>query len=127
MARSVETLTNLPDYAVLKGQRAPQKAKAVQLITEGHQLKKVMGEAEERLKEIKSELSQIQLMNDLPGLRFNEYCFMAVEREGRPTLDKSLLIDHGVDPAVIAASTKRGSPYVEMRFEIIGESGRRAE
>lgn len=121
MARSAETLTNLPDYAVLK--KAPSKAKAIQLITEGHQLKKVMADADERLKEIKSELSQIQLMNDLPGLRFNQFCFMAVEREGRPSLDKTMLIDHNVPPEVIAACTKRGSPYVEMRLELIGDGG----
>lgn len=121
MSRSAETLTNLPDYAVLK--KAPSKAKAIQLITEGHQLKNVIHEADERLKEIKSELSQIQLMNDLPGLRYNQFCFMAVEREGRPSLDKAMLIDNGVDPAVIAASTRRGAPYIEQRLELIGDGG----
>lgn len=121
MARSAVTLEALPDYAELKGAKAPSKAKVTQLLLEGHQLRTVLQEAEERLKEIKSELSTIQLLNELPGLRYNQYCFMAVERNGRASLSKEKLIDNGVPPEVIAASMTQGSSFVEMRLEMIGE------
>lgn len=119
MARSEATLTQLPDYASLK--KAPQKQRVTQLLTEGHQLKKVMTEADERLKEIKSELAQIQLANDLPGLRYNGLCFMAIEREGKRSLSKEMLIDNGVDPETISNSYKAGNSYVESRFEVMEE------
>lgn len=121
MARSAETLSTLPDYSQIK--KAPGRAKVIQLLQEGHQLKKVMSEADERLKEIKSELSQIQIVNDLPGLRYDRFCFMAVEREGKNSLSKELLIDNGVSPEQINASFKRGASYIETRLEYIEDKG----
>lgn len=119
MARSNEKLELLPDYGQIK--KAPGRAKVIQLLQEGHQLRKVMSEADERLKEIKAELAQIQMMNDLPGLRYNEFCFIAVEREGKSTLNKELLIDQGVDPAVIFAAMKKGNSYIQTELCMIGE------
>lgn len=120
MPRSAETLEQLPDYAALK--KAPQKQRVTQLLTEGHQLKKVMSEADERLKEIKSELAQIQLANDLPGLRYNGLCFIAIEREGKRSLSKELLIDNNVDLDTINNSYKVGNSYVESRLEVMEEN-----
>lgn len=119
MARSAETLESLPDYGALK--KAPSRPRAIQLLNEGHQLRKVMAEADERLKEIKSELSQIQLINDLPGLRIGNLCFIATERAGKSSLNKELLIDNGVTPSQIAASMKAGNSYVQTELCIIGE------
>lgn len=119
MARSNEKLEQLPDYGQIK--KAPGRAKTIQLLQEGHQLKQVITEAEERLKEIKAELAQIQLMNDLPGLRYREFCFIATEKEGKSSLSKELLIDQGVDPAVIFAAMKKGNSYIQTELCMIGE------
>lgn len=123
MARSDANLETLPDYAVLKGQAAPSKPKVIQLLLEGHQLRKTIAEAGERLAEIKSALTQIQLVNEFPGLRHGQYCFIAVERAGRATLSKERLIDNGVDPRIIAESTIRGDSYVQCELQVIGEKG----
>lgn len=120
MARSDDNLTALPDYASLK--KAPSKARTIQLLTEAHQLRKVTAEAADRLTEIKSELTQIQILNDLPGLRYNQFCFMAVERTGRRTLSKEKLIDNGVEPEVIEASYAEGDPYMQCELQVIGEA-----
>lgn len=128
MPRSNDTLTQLPDFAEPRPKSQPplpQKAKTIQLLTEGHQLRKVMQEADERLKEIKSELTQIQLLNDLPGLRYNNYCFIAVERAGRQTLSKEKLIDYGVDPRIIADSMVTGGSYMQCELQVIGEKEER--
>lgn len=119
MARSSETLESLPDYADLK--KAPSKSKTIQLLQEGHQLRHVMQEADARLKEIKSELSQIQLINELPGVRYGNLCFIASERAGRATLSKEKLIDNGVSPEQIAASMSAGAPYIVAELQVIGE------
>lgn len=123
MARSDDTLTALPDYATAK--KLPQLKRVGQLLVEGHQLRRTMAEADERLKEIKAELSQIQLANDLPGVRYGEMCFIAVEREGKRSLSKEALIDNGVDLDVIEASMRQGNSYVETRLEVIGEAARK--
>ncbi|SRR6266700_719077 len=121
MARSDANLESLPDYAMLKGQAAPSKPKVTQLLLEGHQLRKTIAEASERLAEIKSALAQIQMVNELPGLRHGQYCFIAVERAGHATLSRERLIDNGVDPRIIAESTVRGDSYMQYELQKIGE------
>lgn len=118
MARSNEKLELLPDYGQIK--KAPGRAKVIQLLQEGHQLRKVMAEADERLKEIKVELAQYQFMNDLPGLRYGGFCSISTERS-KSTLSKELLIDQGVDPAVIFAATIPGNSYIQTELCMIGE------
>lgn len=117
MARSATTLSALPD--LMEIHKAPQRARIVQLLQEGHQLKQGIDDANSRLTEIKSELAQIQLLDDLPGLRYGQYCFVAVEREGKSILNRELLIDNGCPPELIAASMKKGSSYIETRLELI--------
>lgn len=119
MARSDENLELLPDYETKK--KAPSKARVTQLLMEGHALYKASKEAEERLKEIKSELSQVQILNDLPGLRHGALCFIASERSGRSTLSKEKLIDNGVPPELIAECTVSGQPYLQAEFMVMGQ------
>lgn len=121
MARSDDNLSTLPDYAELKGKAAPSKPKVINLLSEGHALRKVISEADLRLKEIKSELTQIQLLNEMPGIRYGTLCFMAVERAGRSTLSKEKLIDNGVDPYIISQSMVQGQSYMQCELQVIGE------
>lgn len=122
MARSDKNLELLPDYE--KAKKAPSKAKVIQLLMEGHQLYRMAMDAGDRLKEIKSELAQIQFINDLPGLRHGTLCFIASERSGRSALSKEKLIDNGVDPALIEECTVRGQPYLQTELMVMGAADR---
>lgn len=119
MARSNETLLQLPEITTSLARQKAVQTKVKQLLTEGALQQKTQKGAEERLKEIKAELAAIQLQHDLPGLRAGKICCITVEREGRSSLSKELLVDNGVDPETIAASMKKGASYIETRLELI--------
>lgn len=101
---------------------APRHPRVIQLIREGHHIRRSIEEADKRLKEIKAELSQIQLSNHLPGFRYGKLCFIATEKPGKLAVNKDKLMEHGVKGEVIAASMERGKPYVQCEFEVIGEA-----
>ncbi len=120
MARSNDTLLQLPEITTALAKQKVVQTKVRQLLTEGVLHQTTMKQADERLKEIKAELAAIQLQHDLPGLRAGKMCCITVEREGRLTLSKEALVDSGVDPQIIADSMKRGASYLESRIEVIG-------
>lgn len=69
---------------------------------------------------IKLTLEKLQAEAELPGLRYENLCFVAREMPGRKTLDKGLLIECGVEPRVIELSMKTGKSYIERRFKNLG-------
>jgi hypothetical protein len=119
MARSNETLTSLADFAEVK--KAPSRARAIQLLQYGHQLMATMRDAEQRLRETKNELAQIQILNDAEGLRYGDLCFMSSTISGRRSLDRTLLLENGVSPSQIEASMKQGESSLRMELCKIGE------
>ena len=71
---------------------------------------------EAREEEIKLELQRLQNEYELMGLRWGDFAFAATSNKGKETLDKTLLIQHGVSAEVIKSCTKTGNPYVKKEF-----------
>lgn len=69
---------------------------------------------------MKKELAELQQKNGVEGLRFNKWAFRSLERPGRKTLSKKLLVENGVEAEVIEASMQEGKPFVENRFVYLG-------
>lgn len=119
--RSDETLFALPETnSVSRGVKVRLDA----LLREAHSLRAV----EKRLKEVKLELQELIQTNGLAnedtiGVRSGQLCCIVRFNPGRKTLDKSLLIDNGVSPEQIEASTREGEPYVVCELAEIGADG----
>lgn len=114
--RSSDAILAMPDVKALAGKKL--QTEATGLLTEAQTLKETIDLSSERLKEIKERLTEIQLENDIPNLRYGRFCSVVTYREGRSTLSKELLIDNGVDPLIIQASMKKGESYTQVEFDI---------
>lgn len=94
-----------------------------QLVEEGHSIHQMLG----RLDEIKKRLAQIIIEEQgilsadgsTFGVRSGPHCVIVRQQEGRETLSKELLVENGVSPAQIAASTRRGSGFNVVEFGVI--------
>lgn len=101
--------------------------KATALLQEAEEIREQIDTLKERYveivggkigkQEITGELERIQQEAELPGLRWGSLVYTVTQSAGRRTLDKSLLIENGVDPAAIAASYKEGKPFVTRVFK----------
>lgn len=68
-------------------------------------------------KDLKNKLEKLQTDAELPGLRYEGLCFVSRVSAGRRTLDKTMLIENGVDPKVIESSMKVGELYMTRTFK----------
>lgn len=111
--RSNETLDLIPsldDFAEKATRTELQK-----LLFEAHSLK----EAEKRLKEVKARISELVLEEGLSGVRDRNLCAIVRWSAGRKSLDRELLIEHGVTPEQIMSSYKEGASFKVCELEEI--------
>lgn len=116
--RSDESLYSLPETKAA-GKAAKNKLDA--LIREAHSIKGF----ERRLKEIKSEISELIQQHGLAaegtlGVRSGDKCAIVRWQNGRKTLRKELLIENGVSPEQIAMSETEGEGYWVVELPEIG-------
>lgn len=112
---SSETLSALPE---LKPSKAAHKSLIAKL-NEAHGMKATADKCEARLKELKEEIQTLQQQLDLPSFRAGRFCCITTQTAGRRTLDRTLLVDNGVDPDIIEASYKEGAPSQRTEFPVI--------
>lgn len=120
MARSNDTLLQIPEITAALSKQKTAQTKVRQLLTEGVALQTEQKKMTERLGEIKAELARIQLQYDLEGLRAGKMCCITVEREGRLTFSKEAYVDGGGDLEMYNQSMRRGNSFLETRLEQIG-------
>lgn len=113
--RSSETILAMPDTKVLSGTRL--RNEAVQLLLDAEAHMKTINEAEIAMKKIKARLVEIQIEHNVPNLRHNRFCAIVSYRNGAARLSREKLIENGVDPEVIKASTVQGDPYTVCEFD----------
>lgn len=89
---------------------------AKELLEELDSVQELKSTYEAREEEIKLELQRLQNEYELMGLRWGDFAFAATSNKGKETLDKTLLIQHGVSAETIRACTKTGNPYVKKEF-----------
>ena len=116
--RSDELLYTLPET---KAASKAAKMKLDALLREAHQSKGF----EKRLKEIKTEISDIVQTQGLSGdgvlgVRSGDKCAIIRWQDGRRSLSKELLVENGVSPAQIAASEKQGDGFWMCELPEIG-------
>jgi hypothetical protein len=69
----------------------------------------------------KAELEQLQRDAGKEGFRHGWLCYAAQDVDGRKTLDKMLLLEHGVSAKTIATCYKTGNPSVRRTFKRLSE------
>lgn len=112
--RSDEKLYELPDPTEVLGESQPaNRVKA--LLLEAYGLR----DAESRLKAIKAELKES--LAGSSGVRYNNQCCIVRFQSGKRSLKVDLLIENGVTPEQIEASTKEGEPYYVCELPVIGQ------
>lgn len=116
--RNDEQLYLLPET---KAASKAAKLKLDNLLREAHSIKGF----EKRLKEIKTEISEIIQAQGLAadgmlGVRSGDKCAIVRWQGGRKSLSKELLIENGVSPAQIEASEKQGEGYWIVELPEIG-------
>lgn len=130
--RSDEALYELPEVKLPK--KVPQltlvspagldSMPIAVLLAEAHALR----EAEKRLREVKEKIREAIHAQGYAdptgrlGVRAGTSCALVRWSEGRASLSKELLVENGVSPAQIEASTKRGEGFWVLELpEITGE------
>lgn len=117
--RSDEKLAGIPEVS-----SCPKlcQTELRELVEEGHAIHQKLA----RLDEIKKRIAQIVIeeqgiVNDdgYYGVRSGPHCVVVRQQDGRETLSRELLIENGVSPAQIAASTKRGKGFNVVEFNTI--------
>lgn len=79
-------------------------------------------EAVEAIEEgCKAELENLQAATNKPGFKYGSLCFVSQPTKGRKTLDRMLLMEHGVSAKVIKASYKEGKPGTRRTFKHLAE------
>ena len=116
--RSDDQLYTLPETSAAS---KAAKFKLDALLKEAHTIRHF----EKRLKEIKTEISEIIQAQGLAadgmlGVRSGQYCAIVRYQNGKRSLSKELLVENGVSPAVIAASEKQGDGYWLVELPEIG-------
>ncbi len=77
---------------------------------------------DQRVEEIKAELSELQTKHGWPGMRDGRLCFVAQEVPGRKSLDKGLLMEKlGLTMDQIDDCSREGQPYWRRTFKKIDE------
>jgi len=118
--RNSDALQSLPDPKdVIDSLNVARKLTL--LLQEAHGLKATIDKAQVALDAIKTEITGLQLDNNIPAFRSGRFCCITSEVAGRKTISRELLIDNGVDPDIIQASMKEGLPYFKTEFPTIDE------
>ena len=115
---------DLPLVSVLPPSDMREAKELLEELDSVQELKDTYAQREE---EIKLELQRLQNDYELMGLRWGDFAFAATSNKGKETLDKTLLIQHGVSAEVIKASTKTGNPYVKKEFRNLKKKQKREE
>ena len=78
----------------------------------------------DRLKAVKERIAEIVIdeqglcnNSGIFGVRDGPHAVIVRQQEGRRTLDRELLIEHGVSPSQINASIKTGKPFNVVEFD----------
>ena len=117
--KDLSVFANLPD--ITEELKAPDRRRTAPLLEELAELTDCMKRDSERIEQLKGLLESIQTKYGLSGLRFGNLAFRTLEVAGRRTLDKTLLVQNGVDPETIEASMKESAPSVRREFRRIEE------
>lgn len=115
--RSDESLSQLQEVKDLLSDDPQQANRVTALLKESTSLRG----AEKRLKEIKKELTD--LLAGTSGTRVGNQCCIVRFQGGKSSLKVDLLVENGVTPEQIKASTMTGEGYYVVELPYIGESG----
>lgn len=113
--RSSDSLVQLQTVSDLFGDDAVQANQVAILLKEATSLRG----AEKRLKEIKVLLKEA--LSGAPGVRQGNQCCIVRFQAGKASLKPALLVENGVTPEQIEASTTRGEGYYVCELPFIGE------
>lgn len=92
---------------------------ATDLLTEALEVKLRHDRDTRRLKEITQELVVISRGFQLPGIRHGRIGLIYNGERSNRTLDKGLLLEHGVSPETIQDCYKSTRPFSDARFYLI--------
>lgn len=113
--RSSDSLVQLQTVADLFGDDPLGANVVAQLLKEATSLRG----AAKRLTEIKAQLKEA--LAGAPGVRQGNQCCIVRFQGGKTSLKPALLIENGVTPEQIEASTTRGEGYYVCELPVIGE------
>lgn len=86
--------------------------KLIQSVAEN---KRTIQDLESTGKELKDEIQMLLVMHDMQGVRCGSYTAAIITKQ-TSRVDKTLLLENGVDPAAIAKSTRTTEfSYVDVR------------
>jgi len=128
MGKPTETITfaELPDVVALRNKGDRNRAQELLAELDGHTFcftnVGVEVRRDQRVEEIKAELSELQTKHGWPGMRHGPLCFTAQEVPGRKSLDKGLLMEKlGLTMDQIDDCSREGQPYMRRTFKKIDE------
>lgn len=111
---------NLPQVTELQDTKTRQRIIALLELLDQMVEKRAKLEAVEE--DCKSELEALQTATNKTGFKYGLLCFISQPTKGRKTLDKYLLMEHGVSAKTIQASYKEGAPGTRKTFKRLPEA-----